>query len=188
MRAFALGILFVSLTLSLFAVETRGAVDTLGGLIAPNPLACVPVTTVTPAHTAIDVVVGARECALADRYADASELMLIATAYAFFDTRRVRGASAHAALNTMFNEATAGLPATAMDTLTVEMDRLNADIGRKLRACDHLRTGAPPSYAPEYMVERGQEKSVQPRGPALVADFDAAEAWSQALTFVKCTE
>jgi hypothetical protein len=112
--------------------------------------------------------------------------MVVATAYTYFDTRRVRDTSAHAALNTMFAEVSAGLPVTAMDTIMAEMDRLDGDVGRKLRVCDHLKQSAPPAYDPEYMVERGQEKSVHRGGDALVPGFDAATAWSEAQAFVKC--
>jgi hypothetical protein len=98
----------------------------------------------------------------------------------------VRDTSAHAALNTMLAEATAGLPADAMDTLMAAMDQLDGDIGRKTRVCDHLGASAPPEYAPTYMVERGREASVERGGAALAPGFDAAAAWGEARSFVKC--
>jgi hypothetical protein len=113
--------------------------------------------------------------------------MMVSMAFTFFDTRRVRGASAHGAINAMLGVATAALPPMTGDSLNAAMDALDADVGRKARACGHLRTLAPPAYAPDYMVEPGRESSVAPGGEALVADFDAAAAWAQALAFVKCT-
>lgn len=156
-------------------------------LVAANPLPCVEAATVDNAHSALDVAAGARECVAAQRFDAAAELMVISMAYTFFDTRRVRDASAHAAIKAMMAEATKHLAPVTADSLMSAMDVLNADVGRKQRVCDQLAHLGPPAYAPAYMVERGQEKSVAPGGAALAEGFDPDTAWAQALAFVKCS-
>lgn len=181
-RALPLFVLVVGSTLAFEATAAER-----DALVAADPLGCVDVVSVDNARSAVDIAAGARACNAAGRYDPAAELMMVSMAFTFFDTRRVRGASAHGAINAMLGVGTAELPPMTGDSLNTAMDALDADAARKVRTCNHLRGLAPPAYPPVYMVEPGRERSVAPGGEALVADFDAAAAWAQALAFVKCT-
>lgn len=166
-----------------------------GNLAATNPLSCVPVSAVQPSHSAADISAGGIACAEAGDYEQAATLITVAHAYAFFDTQRVADESAHIALTTLFIRDSSTLPETQRTHIFESIKNLQSDIPRKREVCSALEESGPPSYMPRYMIAHGMaavraelgisdeaDESTEP----LVADFDPAAGWAEALKYIGC--
>ena len=126
-----------------------------GNLAATDPLPCVAATSVKNTSSAADISAGAKECAAKQEYDRAAELIMVATAYAFYDTLRVADPSAHGALGALFAKDFGPMPEFQMSNVVASMDALDNDEKRKRELCSHLRSSSPPAYMPGYMIAHG---------------------------------
>lgn len=161
--------------------------ESKGNLAATNPLACVSATSVGPESTAADIAVGAKDCADLSKYKEAAELIMVASAYAFFDTRRVTDKTAHSALNALFAKELGSLPEANRNELFAHIDALDNNQPRKTEICSYLAGAPPPSYFPNYMIAHGMSAFTGSVKEPLIKDFNATEAWSKSMAFVKCS-
>lgn len=157
-----------------------------GNLAATNPLGCVSATSVKPASTAADITTGAKVCAHQSKYNNAAELIMVASAYAYFDTQRVSDKTAHSALNALFAKEFGSLPEAERQALFASIDDLNKDDAKKQEICHFLKLSEPPSYMPNYMIEHGMGAFTDSGKEPLVKDFNANEGWAKSMGFVSC--
>ena len=161
--------------------------ESKGNLAATDPLVCVNSTSVGPESTAADIAAGAKDCAESSKYSEAAELIMVASAYAYFDTQRVSDKSAHGALNALFAKEFGSLSEAQRKELFSSIDALDNNQTRKSEICTYLISAPTPSYFPEYMIAHGMGAFTGSPKEPLIKDFDASEAWSKSMVFVKCS-
>ena len=161
--------------------------ESKGNLAATNPLVCVSPTSVGPESTAADIAAGGKDCAESSKYNEAAELIMIASAYAYFDTQRVTDKTAHGALNALFAKEFGSLPEAQKNELFSSIDALDNNLPRKSEICSYLISAPPPSYFPNYMIAHGMGAFTGSSKEPLIKGFNASEAWSKSLAFVKCS-
>lgn len=158
-----------------------------GALEPTHLIGCVAVPEVEPHHTAADIAYGARACAEESNFAGSAELILMASAFAFYDTRRVTDPTSHQALNALFAESIGSLPEPLPASVFTEIESLDGSRSRKEEICRTLTAANPPSYVPAYMIAHGMEAV---RGGARhykePPGFVAQQSWREALAFVGC--
>jgi len=137
--------------------------------------------------TAADVAAGALHCVKKKRYDDAAALVLIASAFIDFDTRRVVDKSAHAARQALFSKTFDGQPPEKMQDMFLAIEALSPDSPRHGEICQHMEAIGPPSYFSMYMIAYGMKVFIEPEAPHLIEPFDAASAWITSLSeFTNC--
>jgi len=161
--------------------------ESKGNLAATNPLPCVNATSINSESTAADIAAGAKECVKQSKYGEAAELIMVASAYAHFDTQRVSDKSAHGALNALFAKEFGSLKETDRNKLFSSIDALDNNQPRKKEVCSHLVSAQPPSYFPNYMIAHGMGAFTGSSKEPLIKHFNASEAWSKSMVFVKCS-
>ena len=125
-----------------------------------------------------------------DDYDSAVFISALAGVYARYDQMRVTDESAH--------RAAAALRMKYLDSLAPDQQKKFVDVLRtrtnsptKLTAmCDQIRGIGPPHYFPAYMIQHGMGAFVgNTPGDGLVAGFNGAHAWNEALTtLLNCPE
>lgn len=160
--------------------------ETEGNLAAENPLPCIRATEVTNTSSAADVVSGAKACVDEGRYTQAAELMMVANAYAFYDTERVADKSAHAALSALFAVHFGSLSTKVREELLAAVFELDENSENKQRLCTFLTESQPPTYMPDYMIAHGMDALIGNNQYPLVSDFKPEKSWGNALNFVDC--
>jgi len=158
-----------------------------GDLAATNPLPCVSATSVSSASTAADIAAGAKECAFQAKYNESAELIMVASAYAFFDTQRVADKTAHSALSALFAKEFGSLPEKVRNELLSSIDALNNNQPRKNEICSYLLSSSEPSYFPKYMIAHGMGSFTESAKEPLINSFNASEAWSESMAYIKCS-
>ncbi len=174
----------------LVAISANGQVinfESQGNLQTTNPLDCVSALTVKPTSTAADITAGAKACAQQSKYDQAAELIMVASAYAYFDTLRVSDKTAHGALTALFSKEFGSMQETERNELFASIDALDGDEQRIREICDYLVSSTPPSYVPDYMIAHGMGAFTDSIKEPLVRDFDASEGWTKSMVFVKCS-
>ena len=161
--------------------------ETIENLAATNPLSCVKAESIGPESTAADITVGAKACLNLSKFDEAAELIMVASAYAYFDTLRVADNSAHGALTAIFTKHFGSIPEADKKELFASIGALDNNPSRKSELCSHLSSAPPPSYFPNYMIAHGMGSFTNSttEGP-LVKDFDSSDAWSKSMVFIKC--
>ena len=156
-------------------------------LKATNPLGCIPFQEIESDSTAADVVAGATECLNEERYAEAAEFVMIASALVNYDTRRVKDRSSHMAQQTLFMQAFTNQPQGTIGKLLDQIDLLTPNSAKHTQICRHLRNIGPPTYFPKYMIAHGMDALNESQNQPLVEPFDAKTAWDTTLTeFTNC--
>jgi len=134
-----------------------------GDLAATNPLPCVSATS------------------------ESAELIMVASAYAFFDTQRVADKTAHSALSALFAKEFGSLPEKVRNELLSSIDALNNNQPRKNEICSYLLSSSEPSYFPKYMIAHGMGSFTESAKEPLINSFNASEAWSESMAYIKCS-
>ena len=160
--------------------------ETPGNLTAFNPLGCVAATSVQNGSTAADIATGARACADAGNYDEAAELVMVASAYAFFDTLRVTDKSAHIALTALFVDRFGGLAEAQEKEIFTAIEVLTDNGDRHHKLCTVLRRVGPPNYRPTYMIAHGLQPFLNDSDEPAVRKIDTSEGWEKALSYVNC--
>ncbi len=161
--------------------------ESKGNLAANNPIVCVSYTSVGSESTPADIVTGAKDCAKAYKYNEAAELLMVASAYAYFDTQRVTDKTAHDALNALFSKEFGFLTEVERIELLSSIDALDNKQPRKSEICAYLISAPLPSYFPDYMIAQGMGTFTDSSNEPLIKDFNAIEAWSNSMAFIKCS-
>ena len=159
-----------------------------GNLAATNPLGCVDAETVIASDTAADIASGARACLDERDYDRMADLIVFASAYAFYDTLRVTDPSAHAAQGALFLDRFEDISRSQRRRLLRAVDRREGDEKRLGELCAMLVAVGPPRYRPTYMIAHGLLSFPgMPKEVTAVREIDRAEGWRKTLVeFVKC--
>ena len=155
-------------------------------LAATNPLGCVDANEVAPQSTAADIASGAKACLEAEDYDRLLPLVMMASAYARYDTLRVTDETAHAALSALFADRFAEASDAQVERLMEAGDAFNADADRHGKVCAVLTSLGPPDYRPDYMIAHGMQAFLDDSDEPPVREIDREAAWRTALEFVNC--
>ena len=159
-----------------------------GNLAATNPLGCVAPETISASDTAADIASGARSCLDERDYDRMADLILFASAYAFYDTLRVFDPSAHAALGALFVDRFESISRSQRRRFLRAVDQTKGNEKRVGELCAMLSAVGPPRYHPTYMIAHGLMSfpGVSKAAPQL-REIDRAEGWRKTLVeFVMC--
>ena len=157
-----------------------------GNLAPTQPLGCVNFASISPQNTAADIAAGAKDCAHSSKYDKAAGLIMVASAYAYFDTQRVADKTAHGALNALFAKEFGSLTVTKKNKLLSGVNALDNNQSKKREICTFLTSAPLPSYFPEYMIAHGMGVFTGSPKEPIIENFNSSEAWSKAMQFVKC--
>ena len=161
--------------------------ETPGNLAATNPLGCVAPETVSATNTAADIASGARACLAERDYDRMADLLLVANAYAYYDTLRVTDPTAHAALGALFADRFAYISRSQRRRVFRAVDKLHRDEKRVGGLCATLSAAGPPRYRPTYMIAHGLMSFPGMPKKSPLREIDTAAGWRKALVeFVKC--
>ncbi|AWF80959.1 hypothetical protein BTJ40_09130 [Microbulbifer sp. A4B17] len=154
---------------------------------AAPPIGCISATSVKATHTPTDITAAAKKCADESKFDEAAELLMVASAFAYFDTQRVSDKTGHNVLRVIFNKEFGPLPDQERAKLFSSINSLDKGGARKLEVCTYLRSSEPPSYIPSYMISHGLRKFTGATEEPLIKDFNANESWYKAMVFIKCS-
>ncbi|WP_444917594.1 hypothetical protein [Microbulbifer sp. JMSA003] len=153
---------------------------------ATSPLGCISATSVLSTHTPTDITAAAKTCTEQSKFDEAAELLMVASAFAYFDTQRVSDKTGHNVLRVIFNKKFNSMPEGDRKKLFASINSLDQGGARKLEVCNYLTAAKPPSYIPSYMISHGLRKFTGVTEAPLIKDFDADQSWLNSMVFVKC--
>jgi len=170
------------------AVVLSGAVAlgaSVSGAVAQNvpnySLSCISLSELNTGYPPPKLARSVRDCVAQGRFDDAMQVFLAYSSYGMFDQQRVRDESGQAVLGELNLWIFSGYSIDVMDQLRSSVGRLRQRDGALfLQACAALAKAGPPSYRPDYMIER----AMMPRRSDEdwhVEGFSVAVAWEKSL-------
>lgn len=150
---------------------------------APADDTCVAPAQLSKDEKPMSIAHRARTCVDQENYSQAAELVMVASAFAFYDTQRVAGVEPRSALDSIFTEEFDGVSDEKKQKLFAAFNTLNQNARQQQQVCSYLNVAEPPSYYPEYMIAKATDGNDD---QSLVSDFDADKTWDQTLIFVRC--
>lgn len=124
-------------------------------------------------------------CLAADRNDEAARLAFLATAYIHFDVRRLQDDPKETYVEP---EKTDGISFIMSDEQRSRLDTSKQALQANPKGwhtfCDELRRVGPPTYYPQYLRFYRTQNRLILRDPKLKIDFDAKQAWHEAVTSV----
>jgi TPR repeat protein len=175
---------------------------TLTTLETQSILGCMGRDKLSNQLTPVDLYNTMAACIGQENYDDALFFFMVAGAYGRFDALRVKDVSAHGVLNPLpeiFIAIGAGrgngnqnptntkgsVFKTKESIFKERIQQLNGNAAVRVKYCSDIEGISPPAYFPFYMINHGAglSKMGVPTGEdPLVAPFDAAKAWKQAVS------
>ncbi len=147
---------------------------------------CIASASVKNTYSAVEITLAAKQCAEDRRYSQAAELLVIASAYRFYDMQRVADKPAHNPLDTLFSTELGSLEKYKQTNLILAINALDNDGHRMQQLCHFLATSPPPIYIPRYLINQGRKSSPEGIKMRLANDFNSADSWAQAIDSVYC--
>jgi hypothetical protein len=130
-------------------------------------------------YTPIDLFKSSAVCIEEQKYPQAVELYLVATAYGYFDTERVVDKSTRNVLDTLKTEIFGPINANKRNQFA---EALRARLDDMKSSCSFLAKLGSPTYYPEYMVQTGVT-----RGDGLILNYNAKALWEDTrLNYLRC--
>ncbi len=171
-----------------FAEESIVNYESEGNLKSTRPVACVPLSSLTRAHTPADIFPGISKCVEAGAFARAIEMYAAASAFGRFDTLRVSDRTAHQAFQVLTMRAFADIDEIKVGAFQTALQNAFEDPKRMSEICSAVRKVGHPTYDPRYMIAHGMGAFVgNPTPDGLVAGFDPEAAWETSLSgFLQC--
>lgn len=180
---FALLIIFSTLKIQAQVVN----LDAEGNLESPNPIGCLNLKQVSNSNNPADIYIGMSECIKNGNYVNAAKLFAIAGAYATFDMKRVKDKSAHQAMIVLQMNILGEIKDDVKELLLNEIKKIQNDEELLSQLCSEIREIGIPTYYPKYMIQHGMGAFSDNQGDGLVENFNAIEAWEEALeSYLKC--
>ena len=159
-----------------------------GNLAATNPLGCVAAETVSATDTAADIASGARACLDEREYERMADLLLLANAYATYDTLRVTDRTAHAAVIALVADRFVDVSRRERRRVLRAAEKLRGDEKRIGALCATMAAAGPPHYRPTYMIAHGLMSFPGAPKQSPLREIDTVAGWRKVLVeFVKCT-
>lgn len=140
---------------------------------------CMESIEITNSHTPIDLFKSSAICIEKEKYPQAVELYLVATAYGYFDSSRVIDKSTRQALDTVKTEIFGPIEAVKRNQFA---EVLRSRLDNMKSSCIFLEKLGKPTYYPKYMVQNGVT-----RGDGLILNYDAKALWEDTrFNYLKC--
>ncbi|MCO1335965.1 hypothetical protein MO867_16650 [Microbulbifer sp. OS29] len=189
MKIFLTPVLLTLLSIGANGAEVAEVADhsDKSNLTKNPPLGCVNATSITSINTAADITAGAKVCAEQSKFSEAAELIMVAIAFAYFDTQRVTDKSAHGALSALFEKEFSSIDPLNRKKLFTSINALDKGNERKREICSYLEASEPPTYIPNYMISHGMGSYTNSSKEPIAEDFDASKGWSRSMAFIKCS-
>ncbi|CAM3207283.1 hypothetical protein [Asticcacaulis taihuensis] len=159
-----------------------------GNLAITHKLACMSLSDMKTDYTPADIYPAFADCVSKERYDDATQLFMLAGAYAKFDTLRVTDQTAHEASTVLVIESLANIDEAKKLAWSENISRFaEGDEKQHAEICAHIQHVGAPTYYPGYMIQHGMN-AFSPAPPApLVESFNASKAWETTLTaYLQC--
>jgi len=123
-------------------------------------------------------------CIQEEKYDQAADLYLTATAYGYFDSLRVADKSARSVLDTLKVTYFSPLDAKKRDRFaSVLRDKLD----HLASTCHFLESLGKPNYMPHYMIEAAKNPLSQKSPNGLVPNYNAKALWDETrLEYLRC--
>lgn len=140
---------------------------------------CMERAEITNAQTPVDLFKSSALCVEEQKYTQAVDLYLVATAYGYFDSARVIDKSTRDTLESLKTENFGPLNASKRNQFA---EALRARLDDMQSSCRFLEKLGAPSYYPKYMVQNGVT-----RGDGLILNYDAKALWKETRTdYLRC--
>jgi hypothetical protein len=140
---------------------------------------CMERIEIQNSHTPVDLFKSSAKCIEEEKYPQAVDLYLVATAYGYFDSGRVVDKSTRQALDTLKTEIFGPLDATKRNQFA---EALRARLDDMKSSCNFLEKLGKPTYYPKYLVQNGVT-----RGDGLILNYDAKALWDDTrFEYLKC--
>lgn len=140
---------------------------------------CMERIEIQNSHTPVDLFKSSAKCIEEEKYSQAVDLYLVATAYGYFDSGRVVDKSTRQALDTLKTEIFGPLDATKRNQFA---EALRARLDDMKSSCNFLEKLGKPTYYPKYLVQNGVT-----RGDGLILNYDAKALWDDTrFEYLKC--
>lgn len=147
--------------------------------VAAVPNGCMERIEIKNSYTPIDLFKSSAVCIEEQKYPQAVELYLVATAYGYFDTERVVDKSMRNVLDTLKTEIFGPINANKRNQFA---EALRARLDDMKSSCSFLAKLGSPTYYPEYMVQTGVT-----RGDGLILNYNAKALWEDTrLNYLRC--
>lgn len=140
---------------------------------------CMERLEIKNSYTPVDLFTSSAACIEEQKYTQAVELYLVATAYGYFDSARVIDKSTRQTLETLKTETFGPIDASKRNQFA---ETLRSRLDDMKSSCVFLVKLGSPSYYPHYMVEKGVT-----RGDGLMLNYDAKELWEDTrVNYLRC--
>jgi len=157
-----------------------------GNLESKMPINCVDINKVNNFNTPADIFVGVSDCVNNERYQEAGKLLVLATTYGNYDTRRVEDRTAHQASPVLFKQLVTSIDEDRRKKLFTEFKN---EVSNNKNICASIKKLGKPNYYPAYMIQHGMGAFLGKKSKdGLVSNFDPEYAWENTLKeFLNCT-
>ncbi len=168
---------FMALVLPSLLVCASNLFDESQAVVVPN--GCMERIEIKNSYTPIDLFKSSAVCIEEQKYPQAVELYLVATAYGYFDTGRVVDKSTRNVLDAFKTEIFGPLDAKKRNQFA---EALRTRLDDMKSSCSFLSKLGHPTYYPEYMVQTGVT-----RGDGLILNYNAKALWEDTrINYLRC--
>ena len=144
-----------------------------------TPNACMERIEIKNSYTPADLFRSSALCINEEKYSQAVELYLVATAYGYFDSARVIDKSTRQTLESLKTEIFGPLDAKKRNQFA---EALRTRLDDMKSSCSFLAKLGSPTYYPEYMVQTGVT-----RGDGLILNYNAKALWEDTrINYLRC--
>ena len=145
---------------------------------------CMERNEIKNTHTPADLFKSSAMCIEEEKYTQAVELYLVATAYGYFDSARVLDKTARDVLDVIKTDNFTNLDVSKRDKFA---EALRARLDDMRSSCSFLAKLGYPNYHPRYMIQAGTEGVIVKSKNGLVPRYDANLLWEETrATYLKC--
>ena len=143
------------------------------------PNGCMERIEIKNSYTPSELFKSSAVCIEEQKYSQAVELYLVATAYGYFDSARVVDKSTRNVLDTLKTEIFGPVAANKRNQFA---EALRARLDDMKSSCNFLDKLGKPTYYPKYMVQNGVT-----RGDGLILNYDAKAIWEDTrVNYLRC--
>jgi len=145
---------------------------------------CMERSDISNTNTPEDLFKSSAMCIEEEKYAQAIDLYLVATAYGYYDSERVIEKEARQVLDAIKMDNFGDLDATKRNRFA---EGLRNRLNNMHESCTFLMQLGKPNYYPRYMVQSTEQSLIVKSSNGLVLNYDEQALWHETLTtYLKC--
>lgn len=149
-----------------------------GNLQVTHNLGCIHLGQVKNIYTPPDLYKAYADCIQRNDYKDATDLFMIAGAYARFDTLRVADTSAHQARTVLIMNNSSSMSEKQRDEWKAYSNKYIPESQEVAEVCREVKRIGPPVYNyPTYMIQHGIHAFSKEKQDPIVPDFNPQDSW-----------